>query len=57
MELKPFEDHRWQFMFWRGDPMPEGLKIEKPRVRDLRPGDTIVFGQWCRLVLKVEIFR
>lgn len=57
VELEPFENHRWQFMFWRGDPLPAGLKIDKPRFRDLRPGDTVVFGEWKRTVTKVEIFR
>ena len=57
VELERFQGQRWQFMFWRGDPMPEGLKIDRPRIRDLRPGDTIVFGGWRRKVVKVEIFR
>lgn len=57
IELERFEGQRWEFMFWKGDPRPAGLLIEKPRIRDLRPGDTVVFNGWRRKVLRVEIFR
>ena len=57
VELERFEDHRWEFMFWRGEKLPAGLEISHPRIRDLRPGDTVVFNGWRRKVVRVEIFR
>ncbi len=57
VELERFENHRWEFMFWRNDKKPPGLRIFKPSIRDLRPGDTIVFDGWRRKVVRVEIFR
>ncbi len=57
VELERFEDHRWEFMFWRGDKKSPELRIFKPRIRDLRPGDIVVFNGWRRTVVRVEIFR
>lgn len=57
VELEPLAELRCAFMLWKGDPRPAGLIIHKPRIRDLRPGDTIVLDRWTRKVVKVEIFR
>ena len=57
VELEPLAELRCAFMFWKGDPRPAELTIDKPRIRDLRPGDEIVMDGWRRLVVKVEIFR
>jgi hypothetical protein len=37
-----------------GNPKFQG---DKPRIRDLRPGDQVVFQGLRRMVVKVEIFR
>ncbi|MEO8270300.1 MAG: hypothetical protein ABI557_11315 [Aureliella sp.] len=57
VELEPLAELRCAFMFWKGDRMQPGLTIDKPRIRDLRPGDTLVLDGWKRLVEKVEIYR
>lgn len=57
VELEPLEGMRYQFMFWRDDKRPRELTIFKPRNRDLRPGDVVVFGKLKRTVKLVEILR
>jgi hypothetical protein len=57
VHLEPLEGLRTQFMFWRGDRMPAGLKIFKRRMRDLRPGDQIVYNGMRRKVATVQIYR
>ncbi len=57
VELEPLAELRSAFMFWKGDPRPVGLVIDRPRIRDLRPGDAIVVDCWRRLVVRVEIYR
>ena len=57
VELEPLAELRCAFMFWKDDPRPVGLIIDKPRIRDLRPGDTIVLDGWTRVVGKLEIYR
>lgn len=59
VELEPLEGMRYQFMFWRGAKLSEaaGLTIYKPRIRDLRPGDVVVFEKFRRTVKLVEIYR
>ena len=57
VELEPFHDMRTAFMFWKADVLPPGLEIDKPRIRDLRPGDAVVFEVWRRTVVRVEIYR
>ncbi|HBE67109.1 MAG TPA: hypothetical protein DDW52_03070 [Planctomycetaceae bacterium] len=41
VELEPLEGLRTQFVFWRGDPLPESFRARKARIRDLRPGDRV----------------
>ena len=57
VELEPLEGLRTQFMFWRHDRRPKRLTIFKPRIRDLRPGDMIIFEGIRRRVRYVQIFR
>lgn len=55
--LEPLEGLRTAFMFWRGDKPLKGFNHDKPRVRDLRPGDAVVFEGFRRKVKRVEIYR
>lgn len=57
VELEPLEGMRYQFMFWRNDKRPRDLTIYRPRIRDLRPGDVVVYEKFRRTVKLVEIFR
>ena len=57
VELEPLEGIRYQFMFWRGEKMPSGLTIFKQRIRDVRPGDVVIFEKFRRTVARVQIFR
>lgn len=57
VEVEPLCDMRHQFMFWKNNRLPEGLVIFAARIRDLRPGDRIVFQGFERRVLLVQIYR
>ncbi len=57
VELEPFENFRTAFMFWKGDRKAPQFKSRKARIRDLRPGDVVVFEGWRRKVAKIEIYR
>lgn len=57
VELEPLAGMRTQFMFWRQDKPPDELQISKPRIRDLRPGDNLVFMGFRRVVRTVQIYR
>ena len=57
VELEPMAGMRTQFMFWRQDKPPSELRIDKPRIRDLRPGDELVFMGFKRIVRAVKIYR
>ena len=43
------------FTICRAGKMPSGLTVYKPRIRDLRAGDVVVFEKFRRTVKCVEI--
>ena len=57
VELERFEDKRFQFMYWRRIDSSPQLQTNKKRMRDLRPGDIVVFEGWKRVVRLVQVFR
>ncbi len=57
IELEPLDDQRCQFMYWRGLKSAPPLECSKPRLRDLRPGDRVVFDGWKRKVRLVLVYR
>ena len=57
IELEQLEDLRFQFMYWRGLNTSPPLQTDKARLRDLRPGDVVVFEGWRRVVRVVRVFR
>ncbi len=57
VELEPLVGMRTQFMFWRQDKPPVGLRIFASRIRDLRPGDKVVYQGFERVVSSVQVYR
>lgn len=57
IELERYEEFRFQFMYWRGLNSAPKLKSDKPRMRDLRPGDVVQFDGWRRVVKIVQVYR